>query len=328
MTALSNLGPLPTTFAVASTCAQDLDGVYKIFTVSPGYYYLLQGPVDQTSCYPSGYNGVSTQYYSPARCPTGFTSACQSINAAGTVSETVIRCCPTQSSFICQTTASYIWESTLGCSAMGDSPRTSTEWTVTQVTDGLTSVVTSSGLIGGVNAYGIKVGFQSTDFASSTTTKKTTTKTTTSSPSTTTTHAGTSSSSSSSSTSRKKKSKVSSGAIAGIVIGALAGLAALASFIWLLIRRRGGKPEDGAPAQAEREAEKHELGTGNEGAAELDGGGVVPPSAHGSPHVSPQSQPPSVYDYYSQSKAPSAYSSPHSQPSYLAPETAASQRVG
>lgn len=93
--ALTNLGPLPTNFALAPSCSRELDDVYKVFTTSEGWYFLIQGPVDQTSCYPSGYNGNSRQYYSPARCPTGFTSACQSLNVAGTVQETVVRCCPT-----------------------------------------------------------------------------------------------------------------------------------------------------------------------------------------------------------------------------------------
>lgn len=94
-TGLTNLGPLPTNFAVNSNCARDLNDVYKYYTTPGSSYFLLQGPVEQTSCYPSSYTANSKQYYSPARCPTGFTSACESHNSAGTIDETVVRCCPT-----------------------------------------------------------------------------------------------------------------------------------------------------------------------------------------------------------------------------------------
>ncbi|KAJ8132271.1 hypothetical protein O1611_g1354 [Lasiodiplodia mahajangana] len=229
---LSNLGALPTTFSLASTCASELTDVYKIFTGAPGNYYLLQGPVDQTSCYPSSYNAASTQYYSPARCPTGFTSACQSVNVAGTVSETVMRCCPTQADYICQTTTEYTWQLTLGCTSVVTTTAT-TAWTVTQVSSGTTSVVTSTGFIGGMNAYEIKVGAQSTDFRSTTTTtRRTTTKTTArTTKATTTTSTGTHSSSSNSNKNKKKKS-TSGGAIAGIIIGSIAGVAIAAGAIY------------------------------------------------------------------------------------------------
>ncbi|KAI0100747.1 hypothetical protein GGR51DRAFT_343553 [Nemania sp. FL0031] len=279
ITALSNLGALPTNFALGSSCTSKLNDVYKVFTESPGYYYLLQGPVEQTSCYPSGYNAASTQYYSPARCPTGFTSACQSTNIAGTVSETVVTCCPTQADYSCQTTLEYVWQSTLGCATDVDTA-TSTTWTVTQVTDGTTSVTTSPGFTGGMNAYGIKVGFQSTDFRSTTTTttKKTTTKATTTARTTkaTTTSTGTHSSSSSSKT---KKKKTSGGVIAGIVIGVIAGVAAIAAVIFALVRKRNKdkevaevintyepKDKDVAPAP-----QIHEMGTQYERAVELEG---------------------------------------------------------
>ncbi|KAI1131240.1 hypothetical protein F5Y10DRAFT_234117 [Nemania abortiva] len=275
--ALSNLGALPTNFALASSCTTELTDIYKIFTESPGYYYLLQGPVDQTSCYPSNYDGASTDYYSPARCPTGFTSACQSLNVAGTVSETVVRCCPTQASYTCQMTSDYIWQATLGCES-GVTAATTTVWTVTQVTDGTTSLVTSTGAIGGMNAYAIKVGFQSTDFKSTTTTttKKTTTARTT--KATTTGTSNQSSSSSSSSKTKKKKSSTSGGVIAGIVIGVIAGIAAIVSAIWLLVRKRNKDKEVAEVINTYEPKDKdmppapqiHEMGT-HEQAVELEG---------------------------------------------------------
>ncbi|KAI0532835.1 hypothetical protein GGR58DRAFT_488849 [Xylaria digitata] len=243
--ALTNLGPLPTNFALASSCATSLDDIYKVYTSFDGWYYLLQGPVEQTSCYPSSYNGDSNQYYSPARCPTGFTSACQSKNVAGTVSETVVRCCPTHADFVCQLTASYGWEQTLGC--VNPQSSTTTVWTVTQVSSGQTARTTYTNLIGGINAYQVQVGFQSTDFASSTTTSTSKSKTT-SQTRPTTTHTtqiaagSTSGSSSSTTTTTKKKTSrkhgIGSGAIAGIVIGAIAGFLAIVALVWHQVRRR------------------------------------------------------------------------------------------
>lgn len=92
MVAGQNLGPLTTAAAtLPSTCADDLDQIYKINT--PPGYYLLQGPPEWGSCYPSAYAGVRSQYYSPAAsCPFGFTPARTSTNGE---SETVYTCCPT-----------------------------------------------------------------------------------------------------------------------------------------------------------------------------------------------------------------------------------------
>ncbi|KAI0197101.1 hypothetical protein EV127DRAFT_415598 [Xylaria flabelliformis] len=290
-TVLTNLGPLPTDFVLNSKCAEDLVDVYKYFTTSPGWYFLLQGPVEQTSCYPSGYTADSRQYYSPARCPTGFTSACQSHNVAGTVEETVVRCCPTYSSFACQTTIHYSWEKTLGCTNVQDTA-TTTAWTVSQVTNGITALETSTGAIGGVNAYQIQVGFQSTDFSSSTSTPIRTTESSTMSPTPTprpttqsaTTGAPLGSSSnhgdSSSSSSSITKDKLSGGATAGIVVGALAGLLLVAALIWVQVRKRrrqraGDDPDTQQPDILPAPNDVHEIGK-REDAFELDAGEVRP----------------------------------------------------
>ncbi|KAI1194931.1 hypothetical protein F5X97DRAFT_309685 [Nemania serpens] len=275
-TALTNLGPLPTNFALPPSCARDLEDVYKVFTTSEGWYYLLQGPVAQTSCYPSGYNGNLGQYYSPARCPTGFTSACQSLNVAGTVQETVVRCCPTYSNFICQTTAFYGWEETLGCSAPQESAMTA--WTVSQVLSGRTALTTYTGLIGGVNAYEIKVGFQSTDFTSRKSTK-TRTKSTTSSQTNLGAHPtaknGASNGSSPGRNTVVRKTGLAAGAAAGIAIGAVAGLLIVVALVWLVIRnkRRRRQQEEETKENTAAAAPPqvvHEMSV--EPVAELDGG--------------------------------------------------------
>ncbi|TGJ80804.1 hypothetical protein E0Z10_g7947 [Xylaria hypoxylon] len=262
--ALTNLGPLPTDFAIAPSCSKSLDDVYKVFTSFDGWYFLIQGPVEQTSCYPSGYSANSKQYYSPARCPTGFTSACQSSNVAGTVSETVVRCCPTHESFVCQSTVSYGWEATLGCVNLQDTS-TTTVWTVSQVSSGETALTTYTNAIGGINAYQVQVGFQSTDFASSTSTTRTTkssTQSQTQSQTQATAHTTIASPSdisgsnnNSSKTGRKHGNGVGGGAIAGIVIGAIAGLLIIAALIWLQIRKRRQRNEEAQQAEQAEQAQ-------------------------------------------------------------------------
>lgn len=96
---MTNLGPLPTDFTLPPNCANELDDIYLFHTSlsdqQPNAYYLLQGPLDQTTGYPDSYAANTDQYYSPGLCPTGFTAACQSANRAGTVEENVVTCCPT-----------------------------------------------------------------------------------------------------------------------------------------------------------------------------------------------------------------------------------------
>ncbi|KAI0098670.1 hypothetical protein GGR51DRAFT_537981 [Nemania sp. FL0031] len=258
----NNLGPLPTDFAIASNCADD-SNIYKVFTTfQPGAYYLIQGPVEQTSCYPNGYVGNGNQYYSPGRCPTGFTAACQSANTAATITETVLVCCPTQWNFTCQTSVRYPWHLTLGCNNQLSSSAPVT-LVVSQVSDGITSRVTSTfDSDDGFNAYSIQVRYQSTDFLSTTTTPTTTpTNTPTATPPSTTTASTASSTSTSqagpltslpaANTSDASGSNLNGGAIAGITVGAVAGVLILAGIAWFLIRQRRRKAYESQP--------KHEL---------------------------------------------------------------------
>ncbi|KAK5628855.1 hypothetical protein RRF57_004570 [Xylaria bambusicola] len=87
---MSNLGPLPTDFLLSSHCEGTLDNVYFV-----DGSYLVQGNIDQVTCYPNGYAGKTEQYYSPARCPSGFTQACSRTNRIDVLEETIQVCCPT-----------------------------------------------------------------------------------------------------------------------------------------------------------------------------------------------------------------------------------------
>ncbi|RYC59900.1 hypothetical protein CHU98_g6309 [Xylaria longipes] len=164
---MDNLGPLPTDFTIAANCASELDDKYLLHTSvdDRNAYYLLRGPLDQTTCYLSGYTANTEQYYSPGRCPTGFTAPCQSTNRAGTVEETVLTCCPTQGNYICQTDINHPWEMTQGC--VSKFTATSVELIVSDVSSQVTSRVTATfGDGDAINAYSIQVRYQSTDFIS------------------------------------------------------------------------------------------------------------------------------------------------------------------
>jgi hypothetical protein len=75
------------------------NNIWKIFADCPlkdvVCWYFLQGPPITSSCVPKDYNPTPTAYYSPASCPTGYTSACDETRTVGTVTETAYTCCPT-----------------------------------------------------------------------------------------------------------------------------------------------------------------------------------------------------------------------------------------
>ncbi|KAK7958511.1 hypothetical protein PG988_013359 [Apiospora saccharicola] len=241
MVAGQNLGPLTTAPTLPSTCADDLEKIYKINT--PPGYYLLQGSPEGASCYPSAYAGVRSQYYSPAAsCPFGFTPACTS---TGGESETVYTCCPTQFEYVCQSTNFYQWETTLGCVVPVNSDRTTT-WTLLDVQDGKTVTSTSTGYQGGVNAFSIQVRFQSSDLIAGKVRDHITIKpvefaslmtkqTSTAAPGRTSSH---DSNLASSTETASASSGLTTGAAAGIAVGAAALLLAVALAIFVMFRRR------------------------------------------------------------------------------------------
>ncbi|KAM0809956.1 putative Mid2 domain-containing protein [Seiridium cardinale] len=257
MVAAQNLGPLTATAALPSSCVDELDIVYKVHTTPEGYYYLLNGPFEVASCYPSSYDGTGTKFYSPApSCPSGFTPACSSTNAAGTVTETIQTCCPTQFNYSCQTEASYEWESTLGCVSAVDTAL-STTWTVMDIESGNTKSTTSAGYQGGMNAYSIQVRFQSSDLVTMTSSEPGSETANAKTSSTTPTSAGISnpiSSASQSSTptsaaASAPSSGLSAGAAAGTGVGSFALLLAIAGAVIFMISRRRKRGRQDEPIQ-------------------------------------------------------------------------------
>ncbi|KAI1171154.1 hypothetical protein F4777DRAFT_70745 [Nemania sp. FL0916] len=166
---MDNLGPLPTDFTLPSDCTSDLSQIFFIHTSvntdDPDAWYLLQGPKEQTSCYLGSYVGNTEQYYSPARCPTGYTAPCQSIYRTGTVEETVLTCCPTQWDYSCQTHPKKAWETAQGCKSNIGSR---SQFDLYKVSSGTTARITTPLGGGALNAYSVQVRFQSTDFISTT----------------------------------------------------------------------------------------------------------------------------------------------------------------
>ncbi|TRX89908.1 hypothetical protein FHL15_009180 [Xylaria flabelliformis] len=143
---MDNLGPLPTDFTINANCASEINDAFLLHTSidNHDFYYLLRGPLAQTTCYPSGYAANTEQYYSPGRCPTGYTAPY----------------------------TGHPWETTQGC--VSTFTTTSARLTLSEVSDGITSRATTTfGDADAINAYSIQVRYQSTDFVSSSTSSPT-----------------------------------------------------------------------------------------------------------------------------------------------------------
>ena len=83
-----SVGSLTTTFTPPPRC---LDSFSTIAWSS----FFVAGPLTTRGCMPDNFQFSSTNYYSPGICPVGYTTACRHSNVAGTISETVVTCCPT-----------------------------------------------------------------------------------------------------------------------------------------------------------------------------------------------------------------------------------------
>ncbi|KAG7002009.1 hypothetical protein G7Y79_00029g063050 [Physcia stellaris] len=180
----------------------------------------LVGPM-ASSCYPSGWTNTSTTYYSPAACPSGYTTACITANTANTITETVATCCP--SHFACASSGNLD-----GC---GSSIPAQTPVRMTVMDSSFVSISTiETQYIGGyVNAFGVQIRFQATDLIRPISTVSTST------PST----QGTSSStlggltSPSSTPTNTPSPALSTGAKAGIGVGAAIGGLLILAFLFI-----------------------------------------------------------------------------------------------
>ncbi|KAI1262557.1 hypothetical protein F5Y18DRAFT_153433 [Xylariaceae sp. FL1019] len=239
------VGPLTNEFIPPASCISQGLGVVRYSTTGDYDYYLTAGP-GASNCFPSSQFPSLSSYYSPGRCPSGYSGACTNTggNSAGDAVETTVTCCPIMPyTFTCNsdnvgedwgvfgdcvTTTSAL---TVDLSIIGAVP--TSKLTDSSYDDDGNPILTSPTM----NAYGIEIRWQATDeevlgitsSSSSTSSSGSSSGSSslTSSPSTSTTSASSGSS-----------GGLKGGAIAGVVIGALVGLLALLAVAFFIFRSK------------------------------------------------------------------------------------------
>ncbi|TPX15276.1 uncharacterized protein E0L32_004553 [Thyridium curvatum] len=128
---MTNLGPLTTAFLPATDCDSVVHGYVHTETNpanasdSTTYKYHSLGLTTTSACFPPGFRPSADAFYSPGICPSDMVSACGSIEAIGTITETRATCCPRGYTCIAQAAAATPW-STLSCSSVAISTVTVT----------------------------------------------------------------------------------------------------------------------------------------------------------------------------------------------------------
>ncbi|RYO83159.1 hypothetical protein DL764_009499 [Monosporascus ibericus] len=162
---MSRIGALTTTFTPPAACATST-GLYLVDCGEDCSYH-AKGPLETTSCYPDDYDPqISSGYYSPGICPSGYTEACSRAESMGTATEWAYTCCPSveSNSYSCLPTAYLEWDLTLGCQ-LSMSSGTFTLFDITAMElNGQMSVQSST--VGNdfrIGAHAIEVRRQATD---------------------------------------------------------------------------------------------------------------------------------------------------------------------
>ncbi|KAN0073250.1 hypothetical protein V8E54_008470 [Elaphomyces granulatus] len=112
------------------------------------------GPPDTSDCFPSGWEPVTTAYFSPGVCPIAYSIACWRDNSIGTLTETTATCCP--SGYICAIDGMPLCSSLF--TSNGDIIVTTTNEHGSDTTR--TSVLAETDFI---NAFGIIIRYQRSD---------------------------------------------------------------------------------------------------------------------------------------------------------------------
>ncbi|XDG08018.1 hypothetical protein ABKA04_007633 [Annulohypoxylon sp. FPYF3050] len=229
---------LASPFDPASSCTLDIYYVvdqeitcYNISNSSPTacrHWHL--GPTTSTSaCFPTSWSSSSGAYMSPGGCPIGYTVACANTDEP----ERTATCCP--SNFSCETQIQgYPWFTTELC--VQSMPNTITYKYTTSTPGGTleTSATTGDGIL---NAYGFAIRWHLSDLSTMTATSYATP----SMASSTSTTSNIATSIPTSTTLSPSPNDISSGAKAGIGIGAaIAGILMLtgAPLLWRRLRKR------------------------------------------------------------------------------------------
>ncbi|CRG83611.1 hypothetical protein PISL3812_00965 [Talaromyces islandicus] len=232
--------PLTTTFTPAPSCLSDLHlldftasgfGQCSAGTSTFNCRYLHLGPRPTTACEPPGWKPQTGVFFSPGVCPSGYSEACSNVITAGTVTETRATCCPSQYTCNAPTETGWPWYGLNGCTYV-----ISTTSTYTYITSKPTGLATSTSVDQfGVNAYAIRIRYQSSDLITATSTSEPT-----QSPSST--------------SNTSPSSSLSSGAKAGIGVGvALGAILLIACSLFFFKRRKTTN------VQYQRQPEKVEL---------------------------------------------------------------------
>jgi hypothetical protein len=147
--------PLTTTFTPPADCSGFYESTDGLFMVDP-----------MTSCLPPGASLSPTAYFSPGIfCPSGYVEACHDTRGVSTI--TTVTCCPVRGdvSLSCAGPSGLagVW-ATLFCTWI---PPSSTSLSLTLSSD---SGITSTKLVafaspGGLNAYGVRMVYESSDLA-------------------------------------------------------------------------------------------------------------------------------------------------------------------
>ncbi|KAF1951630.1 hypothetical protein CC80DRAFT_205963 [Byssothecium circinans] len=104
--------PLTTTFTAPAECT---NGPW-MYVGEPTTWWKVGGD-NVPSCFPSGYPfSRSRVVYSPGICPAGWESACGRMLTTGSLTTSVVSCCP--KSFKCAATnPEHNWEDQFGCAS-------------------------------------------------------------------------------------------------------------------------------------------------------------------------------------------------------------------
>ena len=262
MSITSFIGPFPTDYAIPSDC----DNISS---------NSIAGFDFKSSCLPEDFDGDPTAYYSPGTvCPGGYTAREDCTRTGGAT--TTVTCCPVRGDIElwCVSDPGSLegpWESMYCTWSAGD------EATVLLVTsDSSTMGVTMSGGQG-INAYGLKMVYESSDLETSTSTPSETSEPTTEAAATTgpSETAAEQSASSTTSASTDDDGGLSTAAITAIAVVIPVVLLALGIGLFLFIRRRKQQ------ASAIHEIANHEPKHYPDGSATVSTSGAT---GYSSPH--------------------------------------------
>ncbi|KAI1852573.1 hypothetical protein JX265_003055 [Neoarthrinium moseri] len=272
--------PLTTTFTPPPQCT----GFYR---GSPNYMTIVGLPTK--SCMPSGFAADATSYFSPGViCPSGYYSACH--DTRGYSSITTVTCCPTRGDFAlsCVKSPNSLtgpWEN-LFCTWAA--PETGMGVPLTETSNGITSTVTGTATSPqGLNAYGVRMVYQSTDLSTTSTASVSSSGSTL--PSTSPTETDTAENAQAGGLSTGVKAAIGV-VVPLVVLGALAGI-----FLW---RRRHKKNSHGSTAMTNTQGHHknvHETGGGSQVLYHEVDGRQMPAELGSHPQVEPVEMPSEHY---------------------------------